>query len=91
MPEIGFVRRTDMRRNSGLARFSPRPTSLDPVRKLTFQGNINYITNTANRLDSREQIGSFQTEFTNSDVAGVSYTDTLRTAGAAVRHRARRA
>ncbi len=53
------------------------PTSLDPVRKLTFQGNINYITNTANRLDSREQIGSFQTEFTNSDVAGVSYTDTF--------------
>ena len=26
LPEIGFVRRTDMRRNFGLARYSPRPT-----------------------------------------------------------------
>jgi hypothetical protein len=76
-PEIGFVRRTDMRRSAGLARFSPRPASLDPIRKLTFQGNLNYITNTANRLDSREQTGSFQAEFTNSDVAGVSYIDTF--------------
>jgi hypothetical protein len=76
-PEIGFVRRTDMRRSAGLARFSPRPASLDPIRKLTFQGNINYITNLAHRLDSREQTGSFQTEFTNSDVAGVSYIDTF--------------
>jgi hypothetical protein len=76
-PEVGFVRRTDMRRSAGLARFSPRPASLNPIRKLTFQGNISYITNTANRLDSREQTGSFQTEFTNSDVAGVSFIDTF--------------
>jgi len=76
-PEIGFVRRPDMRRSAGLARFSPRPASLHPIRKVTFQGNISYITNTANRLDSRDQTGSFQTEFTNSDVAGVSYIDTF--------------
>jgi hypothetical protein len=76
-PEIGFVRRTDMGRNAGLARFSPRPTSLGPVRKLTFQGNLVYVTNTANRLDTREQTGTFQTEFTNSDVAGLSYIDTF--------------
>jgi hypothetical protein len=76
-PEIGFVRRTDMRRNAGLARFSPRPASFGPIRKLTFQGNLVYVTNTANRLDTREQTGTFQTEFTNSDVAGVSYIDTF--------------
>ena len=76
-PEIGFVRRTDMRRSAGLARFSPRPASLGPVRRFTFQGNLNYVTNTANRLDTREQTGTFQTEFTNSDVAGVSYIDTF--------------
>ena len=29
LPEIGFVRRTDMRRNFGLVRYSPRPT-VDP-------------------------------------------------------------
>ena len=36
-----------------------------------------YVTNNANRLDTREQTGTFQTEFTNSDVAGLSYIDTF--------------
>ena len=35
-------------------------------------GQAELLTNTENRLDTREQIGAFQTEFTNSDVAGVS-------------------
>jgi hypothetical protein len=76
-PEIGFVRRTDMRRSAGLARFSPRPANLGPVRKLTLQGGLTYITNNAQRLDSRDQTATFQTELDNSDVAGISYTDTF--------------
>jgi hypothetical protein len=76
-PEIGFVRRTDMRRSSGQLRFSPRPAALGPVRKLTFQTGIAYVTNNANRLDTRDRTGAFQTEFRNSDVAGVSYVDTF--------------
>jgi hypothetical protein len=36
---------------------------------------VNYLTNNENRLDTREQVGQFQTEFTNSDLFQVSYTD----------------
>ena len=74
IPEIGFVRRLDMRRNYGLLRYSPRPRGIPHVRKFSFQGSLNYTTNTTNRLDTREAIGQFQTEFTNSDLAIVSYT-----------------
>jgi len=45
------------------------------VRKLTLQSSVNYTTNAADRLDTREQIVQFQSEFTSSDVASVTYTD----------------
>ena len=77
LPELGFLRRTDFRRNFALARFSPRPTSVPHVRKVTAQASLAYTTNTGSRLDTREQVGTVQTEFTNSDVAAVSYTDTF--------------
>jgi hypothetical protein len=77
LPELGFLRRTDFRRNFGLLRFSPRPKNVPHLRKVTMQASLNYTTNTGNRLDTREQVGLFQTEFTNSDVAGVTYTDTM--------------
>jgi len=72
-PEIGFVRRLDMRRNYGLLRYSPRPRQIPHVRKFSFQGTLNYTTNTTNRLDTREAVGQFQSEFTSSDVAIASY------------------
>jgi Domain of unknown function (DUF5916) len=75
LPEIGFLRRTDMRRNFGLVRFSPRPTGVPHVRKLTFQSSVNYTTNNQNRLDTRELGATFQTEFVNSDVASIGYVD----------------
>jgi len=77
LPEIGFLRRTDMRRNFLQARFSPRPARIPHVRKFTTQGSINYLTNNQNRLDTREIVGVFQTELVNTDVAGVMYTDTF--------------
>jgi hypothetical protein len=75
LPEVGFLRRTNMRRNFALARFSPRPTAIPHVRKLTMLGSVSYITNNANQLETRDLQGQFQTEFTNSDVAGVTFTD----------------
>jgi hypothetical protein len=75
LPEIGFLRRTDFRRNFGLLRYSPRPKGVPHVRKLTMQGSLNYTTNAADRLDTREQVVQFQSEFTSSDVASVTYTD----------------
>jgi hypothetical protein len=77
LPEIGFLRRTDMRRNFLQARFSPRPTRIPHIRKFTTQGSINYLTNNQDRLDTREIAGVFQTELVNTDVAGVMYTDTF--------------
>ncbi len=77
LPEVGFLRRTDFRRNFGLLRFSPRPKGVPHVRRLSAQASLNYTTNTADRLDTREQIGQFQTELTNSDVANVTYIDSF--------------
>jgi hypothetical protein len=76
-PEIGFVRRPDMRRNYGQLRFSPRPTSIAHVRKFTVLSNLNYVTNNQSRLDTRELQGQFQTELQNSDVLSLSYIDTF--------------
>ena len=77
LPEIGFLRRTDMRRNFLQTRYSPRPASVPHVRKLTTQASINYVTNNQNRLDTRETVALFQTELVNTDVAGITYTDTF--------------
>ena len=77
LPEAGFLRRTDMRRNFALLRFSPRPRRIPHLRKITAQASLNYVTNTGDRLDTREQVGQFQTEFTNSDILSVSYTDSF--------------
>jgi hypothetical protein len=77
LPEIGFVRRTDMRRNFGLLRYSPRPKGVPRVRKLTTQASLNYLTNNQDRLDTREASGRFETEFTNSDLFSVTYTDSF--------------
>jgi hypothetical protein len=44
------------------------------VRRLTFQGSLNYTTNTTNRLDTRQIVGQLQTELTSSDIAIVSVT-----------------
>jgi hypothetical protein len=75
LPEIGFVRRTDMRRNFAMARYSPRPRSIPRLRRITTQASINYLTNNQDRLDTRELIGRVETEFTNSDLFSVAHTD----------------
>ena len=75
LPEIGFVRRTDMRRNFGQLRYSPRPRNVPNVRRLTAQSSLNYLTNIQNRLDTREATARGEAEFTNSDLFSVTYTD----------------
>ena len=73
-PEIGFVRRGDMRRNYGLVRFSPRPRSIKSIRKFTWQASLNYLTDNNNRLATRELAGLFKTDFNNSDVVSMLLT-----------------
>ena len=77
LPEIGFVRRTDMRRNFGMLRYSPRPTGVPNLRKLTTQASLNYVTNNQNRLETREALARVESEFTNSDLFSVAYTDSF--------------
>ncbi len=72
-PEVGFVRRDDMRRTFGQVRFSPRPPSIKSVRKFSGIGSLNYTENGAGRLETRDWNGEFGVEFQNSDRFTVSY------------------
>ena len=74
-PQVGFVRRTDFRRSAAEARFTPRPKRRNRVRKYTFLGSIDYVTNaSATQVQNKELRGSFQTEFQNSDQTTAEYT-----------------
>jgi hypothetical protein len=75
-PEVGFVRRDNMRRSFGLARFSPRPRSVKAVRKFSWTGSMAYIEDGAGRLETREWDGDFGIEFQNSDQLSVGYGGT---------------
>jgi hypothetical protein len=77
LPESGFLRRTDFRRNFAQVRYSPRPRRIPYLRRVTTQASLNYTTNVGDRLDTREQVGQLQTEFTSSDVVSVTYTDSF--------------
>jgi len=72
-PEIGFVRRADMRRSFGQVRFSPRPRNSTIVRKYSLSGSVNYIENGAGLLETREVNGRFGVELQNSDQLEVEY------------------
>ena len=66
-PEVGFVRRDDMRRTFVLGRFSPRLRFSRLVRRFVWDASLEYIANTAGALETRAQSVSFDTEFQNSD------------------------
>jgi hypothetical protein len=74
-PGMGYVRRTDMRRSFGQARFSPRPRA-GAVRKYSWTASTGYIENTRGRLETREHEGEFGIEFQNADRFTVSYNNT---------------
>lgn len=67
-PEVGFIRRTDFAVNALSARFSPRLRRSRLVRMLTWQGDLEYISNRAgDRLEDRALSGRFGIEFNSSD------------------------
>ena len=76
-PEVGFVRRPDMRKSFASARFSPRPRSIAAIRKLSWQGSFNSIKNNAGVLETREAQAQFGIEFENTDLFGLSVSDTF--------------
>ena len=74
-PEVGFVRRRDVRRTYAQVRFSPRPKRSAVVRKLTWQGSVDYVTNaSATELQTREANGLFRVDFQSSDSASIEYS-----------------
>ncbi len=71
-PEIGFVRRDNMRRSFGQLRFSPRPkVHFTRIRQFTYEGGLEYIENGAGQLESRIQNVRFAAEQQNSDLFSV--------------------
>ena len=75
-PEVGFVRRDDMRQSFAQFRFSPRPSTIESVRKFSGLGSMAYIENIAGRVEGREGKGEFAVEFQNTDRFSVGYDAT---------------
>jgi hypothetical protein len=74
-PEVGYVRRTDFRRSFGQARFSPRPRKSRLVRKLTWQGSVDYVTDAPGAtVQNREASGLFRIDFQTSDQLVLEYS-----------------
>jgi hypothetical protein len=66
-PEVGFLRRDDIRRTYTSAQYRPRPKSIKQVRQFTFGVSLDYVENGAGRVESRIGQVRFETEFENSD------------------------
>ena len=68
IPEVGFIRRDNFRENSASARFSPRPESIELIRRFVMVGDFNHIvTADLGELETREAQLLLETEFENSD------------------------
>ena len=66
-PEIGFVRRPNLRKWTSTARFSPRPTRVRHVRKYWYEATGSYVENNAGVLESRQWDGMFGIDLNNGD------------------------
>ncbi len=73
-PEVGFLRRDAFERSFGSFRFSPRPQSVAAIRKLTWEGLFDYITDRDGVLETRQAQGRFGIELENSDRFQLTYT-----------------
>ncbi|MGC4082212.1 MAG: DUF5916 domain-containing protein [Vicinamibacterales bacterium] len=66
-PDVGFLRRSDMRKNYAQLRFSPRPRRIKRVRKFSGIGQFTYVEDSAGNLSTRIADGEFAIELQNSD------------------------
>ena len=57
-----------------LTRFSPRLHSSPVIRKLTWEGTLDHVTDRADVLETRQAQGTFGIEFESSDRLEVTYT-----------------
>jgi hypothetical protein len=73
-PELGFLGREAFRRNFVQARFSPRPQSIEAIRRMVFESELDYITDPAGQVETKRLQGTFRLELENGDDARVEYT-----------------
>jgi hypothetical protein len=73
-PEVGFVRRPNMRKWTGTTRFSPRPRQVRLVRKYLYEATGSYIENNAGLLETRQWDETFGLDFNNGDTLRVQAT-----------------
>jgi hypothetical protein len=74
-PDLGYVRRDDVRLSQAQFRFSPRPRASRVIRKLSWSAHGVYTENGAGRVETRDWRGEFGIEFQNSDTFSASYGD----------------
>ncbi len=74
-PEVGFVRRTDIRRSYGRVLFSPRPRRRSIVRKYYYNSTLEYILTGEGRTDTRTWVEEFGADFQNGDHVQLTYSD----------------
>ena len=76
IPEVGFVRRDNFRRRSATARFSPRPRSIDLIRRFVVSGRFeHFVTADTGVLETRESQILLESEFENSDQLSFFFND----------------
>ena len=71
-PEIGFLSRENFERSFAQVRFSPRP-GFWAIRKVSFLGSFDYITDTAGTLETRIEKASVLLDYENSDQMEITY------------------
>lgn len=75
-PEIGFKRRNNFKQFSSGARYSPRPASIDWIRRFNLEANTqSHWSATTDDLESRQHGLSFSTEFETSDIFTLAVND----------------
>ena len=72
-PQVGFVRRGDIRKSFGLFRFSPRTDRFSSVRKFFYQASMAYYENGAGRVELRDLSAEVAIEYQNSDRLALTY------------------
>ena len=65
-PEVGFIERTGIRQYFGQAAYKPRPKFLPYVRQMEFETQIEYYSDRAGKLATRQTELSWETRFNNS-------------------------
>ena len=71
-PEVGFVRRPDIRRTLGEFRFSPRPRSMPSIRRFVWIGCGGLHRERRRPGGHAGAVGEFAIEFQNADRLGVT-------------------